>query len=57
MLDLIIDLMTCINALSKSNMPQDKKRKLKDAIESAQAIENRLQRELKLLENANLEPR
>ena len=57
MLDLIIDLMTCINALSKSNIPQEKKRKLKDAIESAQAIENRLQRELKLLENANLEPR
>ena len=57
MLDLIIDLMTCINALSKSNTPQEKKRKLKDAIESAQAIENRLQRELKLLENANLEPR
>jgi hypothetical protein len=57
MLDLIIDLMTCINALGKSNTPQEKKRKLKDAIESAQAIENRLQRELKLLENANLEPR
>lgn len=57
MLDLIIDLMTCINALGKNNTPQEKKRKLKDAIESAQAIENRLQRELKLLENANLEPR
>ena len=57
MLDLIIDLMTCINALGKSNNPQEKKRKLKDAIESAQAIENRLQKELKLLENANLEPR
>jgi hypothetical protein len=57
MLDLIIDLMTCINALGQNNAPQEKKRKLKDAIESAQAIENRLQRELKLLENANLEPR
>ena len=57
MLDLIIDLMTCINALGKNSAPQEKKRRLKDAIESAQAIENRLQRELKLLENANLETR
>ena len=56
MLDLIIDLMTCINAIGKTSNLEERKRRVKNAIESAQAIEFGLQKNLKELENPNPEP-
>jgi hypothetical protein len=51
MLDLIIDLMTCINAMENCHA-EDKKRRVKDAIESVKAIEFRLQKKLFDIESA-----
>lgn len=56
MLDLLIDLMTCVSAIGKTSNLEDRKRRIKDAIYSTKAIENRLQKKLKDLEDPNLEP-
>ena len=55
MLDLLIDLMTCINALENCH-PEDRKRRIKDALESTKAIEFRLQKKLIDIESATPGP-
>jgi peptidoglycan hydrolase CwlO-like protein len=56
MMDLLIDLMTCVNAIGKTANLEERKRRVKLALESVQAIEFDLQKKLRDLENQNPEP-
>ena len=44
MLDLLIDLMTCVSALEKANTKEQKLRRVKDFEYAIKVLENRLQK-------------